>query len=338
MNSFPSVGEAYASFMKQDRSPATQASYQSFLGKYFIPYLGIHRPVNHVTPDDVADFVNRMRSATSKYEHHPQHPVVNEPLSPATISRNFGMIRAFFNFCVRRYGLPRSPAADVYVRNYRRPPGSSKAIPAEDLAKLIEATQQNTSDKLRRRDYAIILFLSDTGCRAGGLASLTLDGLNLEKREALLHEKGDNYIIVPFSTAVADALHKWLQVRPTTTHRYLFTGVRGDAPFTSETVGELIKRLCERAGIRRYGPHAIRHRVGQAWADQGMPATLVRDKLGHKNVQVTLEHYFNQDNDRLRKATDQLALTAVETKRLPSKTQSPEEKVVRFEEFRKVVK
>lgn len=77
-----------------------------------------------------------------KYHDHPQHPEVEEPLSPAS---------------------------EVFVRNYRRPPGSSKAIPAEDLVKLIEVAQHNTSEKLRRRDYAIILFLADTGCWAGGL-------------------------------------------------------------------------------------------------------------------------------------------------------------------------
>ncbi len=337
---FPTVEEAYAAFMKQDRSLATQQSYHSFLGNRFIPTIGPRRRLDKVTPEDIADFVNDMRSRKVKYQNHPQHPEVEESLSPATVSRNFGMIRAFFNFCVRRYGLPRSPASEVFVRNYRRPPGSSKAIPAEDLAKLIEAARNNTSEKLRRRDYAIILFLADTGCRAGGLASLSLDSLNFEKREALLHEKGDNYVVVPFSTEVATALRNWLQVRPHTAHRYVFTGIRGDTPFTSESVGELIKRLCQRAGIRRYGPHAIRHRVGQAWADAGMPATLVRDKLGHKNVQVTLEHYFNQDTERLKQATDQLALTAARTKKLPPSSEPPQEqpKVVRFEEFKKVVK
>lgn len=329
--------DAYLRFMRTDRSPNSQKSYESFLGRKFVPAIGPENFVDTITQAQIEDFIYVMRTTQVKYQGHPNHPEVEEPLSPATITRNFKMIRALFNYCVRQEWIVKSPVDNVYVRHYRRPPASSKAISAEDLQKLIDIALLNTSEFLRYRDKALMLFLADTGCRAGGAASLRMDTVNLEKREALIHEKGDHYMKVMFGSETAEAIRDYLEVRPETSHPYLFV-VRGEhGPFNAETVGEVIKRLCERAGIRRWGPHAIRHRVGQAWADAGMSPTLVQSKLGHSSVLITLENYFNQDETRLREATDRLALASARSDAGTTTPSDPpaEEKIVSFAEERK---
>ena len=56
-----------------------------------------------------------------------------------------------------------------------------------------------------KRDKEIIRFLLDTGCRVGG-CKLTKTELELEKRTAKLHEKGDKVRVVLFVEKTVDAI------------------------------------------------------------------------------------------------------------------------------------
>ena len=65
----------------------------------------------------------------------------------------------------------------------------------------------------------------------------------------------------------------------------------------------MIDRLAERAEVKgRHNLHAFRHRVAQAWLDQGINANIVAQALGHADVNVTLLIYGNQDDKRVRSA------------------------------------
>ena len=57
-----------------------------------------------------------------------------------------------------------------------------------DVVALLDACLDNTAGL---RDKAILLFLLDTGCRAGGLFSLKVDDLDLQHLRANVLEKGE---------------------------------------------------------------------------------------------------------------------------------------------------
>lgn len=304
--------EAYGRFMKIDRAPATTRTYKKFLPK-FIAAIGPDVHLERIQAEVIDDFFHEMRERDVKYKNHPRRPTEDGKLSPATIDKNLKMVRALFNFCVKRGYLERSPAEDVRVRRYRRPAASSKAIDPDDLQRLISAAKINASEWFRLRDHAIMMFLVTTGCRAGGLCSLQLPNLDLARGTARLHEKADNLHTVYFGQKTANALRYWLNIRPHAPHNFVFLSSRGHVPLTPAALGELVKRLAERAGVENNAnPHAIRHRVGQAWFDAGLPPTLIRDKLGHSSVNTTLENYGNQDSDRLRAISQEHELLALE--------------------------
>lgn len=296
-------------FLRVDRAPSTNESYRRILVR-FVAEVGPRRAVTLVTPADLDDYVHRLRSQQERYAGHPRRPAAAGPLSPATVEKNVKAVKAFFNFLSRRGHLEASPAADLRVRHFRRPPGASKAITPEELAALLEACHSSP------RDVALVLFLADTGCRARGAASLTLEGLHLAEGRALLEEKGGVCHNAFFGPRTAAALESWLAYRPLVAHRYVWTSRRDGAPLTSEAISEVIRRRGHQAGIPRpIGPHAIRHRVGQAWADAGLNPELVRLKLGHSDVAITLAHYFNQDLSRVEAASRQYALVALDAAR-----------------------
>jgi len=300
--------DAFQSFLAEDRAPATTETYRKVLGK-LVAALGPERPLAHVSHEDLAFYFSRLRSRSLRYADHPRRPPERGRLSSATLTKHLKSARAFFNYCCRRGWLAESPAADVKLRRYSRPPGSSKALSPSDLRAMVAFAR--TKRCHRERDHAILLFLADTGCRVGGCASLTLDGLRLSAFTAFLREKGDTPHRVFFGPETASALRRWLEIRPHVPSRHVWINQYGQ-PFAANGLSMMVRRVAQESIGRSIGPHAIRHRVGQAWAGAGLNAELVALKLGHADIAVTLEHYFNQDFARLQAASSRLALVALQ--------------------------
>src|SRR5258708_32620762 len=80
---------------------------------------------------------------------------------------------------------------------------ASKHVVDEDFVKLFAAPSK---DENGIRERAIRAFLLDTGCRAEGLANLTVADVDLEKKCALVDEKFGKQRLVFFSTFTAQAL------------------------------------------------------------------------------------------------------------------------------------
>jgi integrase/recombinase XerD len=295
---------AVSLFLSVDRALQTNDTYRRVM-RQFIAYAGADRELETITVDELQIYISQMRNQKQKYASHPLRPVEEGRLSPATINKHVKTLKAFFRFAIKRGYLVCSPAEELKVRKYNRAADSSKAILPEELKALVAACKPDP------RDYAIVLFLADTGCRVGGLASLKIGNLQLGavSGTALLTEKGEQLHRVFFGEMTANALRVWLEYRPYTTHSFVFVSKRNQRPFSSKSVSQMVKRKAEKAGIKRpIGPHAIRHRVGQAWADEGINPELIRMKLGHSDVSITTAFYFNQDFSRLEQVSDRYPL------------------------------
>ena len=214
-------------------------------------------------------------------------------LSPASIAGYIQAVKTFFAWCVRRCYLERSPADHLKKPKLARG-GRSAPMVREDLARLIEAAG------VRPRDLAVLLFLADSGCRVGEAVKLKLVDLDLGECEARVNGKSGGRL-VDFTARTAGAIEAWLEVRD----------VDGEAVFgmTANAVRLMLRRLGARAGVDgRVNPHSIRHLVGQAWLDDGANLELVRQKLGHKDIQVTAMFYSHQDRSRVKAASEKYSL------------------------------
>ncbi len=164
------------------------------------------------------------------------------------------------------------------------PKAEPKAVADEDLEKLLGAA------RCSKRDYALLLFLADTGCRVGGLSDFRLTHLKLSERQAVLTEKGMNTRPVFFGRRTAAALQAWLAERESKTDFVFVTG-KGER-MTSWGIRQILKRLKRRAGITgRANPHAFRHRYARAYIKNGGDLATLSDLMGHTDVLVTKRAY-----------------------------------------------
>lgn len=290
----PTLHEALLTFLQVDRSPLTNQQYRMVLTK-LVTAIGPQRDIALIRYEDLVDYFAQLQRTN---------------IRQSTLSGYLSVTKSFFNWATERRYIERSPAADVRVRKPRRDPARLKAIPPDELKALVEYARITSP-----RNHALLLFLADTGCRAGGLASLTRMNLQIEEGWAMLIEKGDSPYRALFGEETAAALSKWLSRRPAADHDYVWTGQGPHyAPLTTGGVAAIIRRLCERTGASRlWGPHSIRHAVGHAYAKAGVPVTVTQRKLGHRSPKVTMEYYYPEDDEYLAQVSRRNALAALRT-------------------------
>lgn len=176
------LSEALRLYLLVDRAPSTQFTYERMLTR-FVADIGPRRHLANITPEDLDGHIADLREQRVKYADHPTRPAISEPLAPATVAKWIKTIKAFFNWCVRREYLDRSPAR--YLSN-RRPAriGEGKAARSDEVAEVLAAA------RYKPRDRAIVWLLVQSGCRAGDVAGLRLDRLDLSNCRAVVDGKG----------------------------------------------------------------------------------------------------------------------------------------------------
>jgi len=291
--------EALTNFLHVNRAPQTNETYRRFLTR-FVRAIGPERPLELITPEDLDAYVTTMRSAQELYATHPLRPTEHRPMASTTVYRNVKMIKSFFNWCEKRGYLTQSPARFLVNRRPGRPLGQGKAATDEEVELLLLAA------RFKPRDRAMLLVLVHSGCRAGELAGLRIKNLELELNSALVDGKGDKRRRIYFDEETSEALRAWLELRPDTSHDYVFLSLRTREPLTAAAVSQAIRRLCRTAGIRSLGAHSLRHRVGLKFARARVAPRVTQAYLGHTNVMITLSYYQDVDESDLRIAGELL--------------------------------
>ncbi|MCP4539207.1 MAG: tyrosine-type recombinase/integrase [Chloroflexi bacterium] len=227
-----------------------------------------------------ADIVNR----TSRYETHPTRPSINtRGLSVHTQHGYIRAARTFFRFCLRREYIERNPAMDLGLPPLPKQP--PKHITNEDIDQLLLTAKGKGSV----RDYALVIVLSSTGCRIGGLEGLRWDQVDLDAGIIKAQEKFDHvhdYYLIEDAKA---ALRNW---REECKGEIVFPNNRSGAPLTYYGLYQIIKRLAKKGGVSgRWNPHSFRHHKARELLNNGASLEVVADILHHGDVTTTVTAY-----------------------------------------------
>jgi len=167
-------------------------------------------------------------------------------LARPTIESYIRVIRRLFNWMQEQRIITEDENIAKRLKKPNLERGEPKAATVEDIQTVLEALSFNQRWGLEpmasvARDRAIILFLVDTGCRVGGLCSITNDRLDLADYRAIVHEKGKGGRkprLAFFSEATQAALKDWLHYHPTWLEKG--PGHFDRAPFVVEQLNPLI--------------------------------------------------------------------------------------------------
>ena len=186
----------------------------------------------------------------------------------------------------------------------------------DELDALLKAPDQRTPQG--RRDYAVLLFLYNTGARADEVAQVRIGDLDLgaassrDGSSVVLRGKGNKLRRCPLWPRTVDELRPLIDRRAATEH--VFLNRRGQ-PLTRFGIHALVERYAARVATavpslakKRVSPHTIRHTTATHLLRSGVDINTIRAWLGHVCLSTT-NVYAEVDLEMKAKALETCAVT-----------------------------
>lgn len=288
-----------------EQRATTRASYEYVLN-HMMGFVGPDRPVKLITTTDMLEYISTVKA---------------RDIAPATKVKYIKTVKTFFNWLVKTGYLEESPARAIRNINLPNYVQRDKAATDEEVARVLEYA------KYKPRDYALILFMADTGCRRGGAAGLQIKDLLLDQQRAYVTEKGDITRMVAYGEECRHALERWLAIRIGDKGDYVFS--RRGNQLNSPSISQVFRRACKDTGVRSLGGHSLRHRKGHQFADLRVAPSIAAIALGHSDPSITLKHYYPADFDRAESILRELAAKPT------SPTRSRPANIISFEDLKR---
>lgn len=219
-------------------------------------------------------------------------------LSRSSIARQLSALRSFFKYLMREGVVSMNPARGVAT------PKREKHLPAvlqsSDIDILMD--QPDLSTPLGTRDRAWLELIYASGLRISELTGTNVDDLELRSRLVKVRGKGSKERIVPFGSKAAEAIHRYLEVRPELLggderdeDTPLFLNYRGDR-ITARSVRRLFEGYIRQASLRNgVSPHTLRHSFATHLLNAGADLRSIQELLGHASLSTTQKYTHLND-------------------------------------------
>ena len=296
----PMTVEAYLELWLRDYVDAgyvrqrTGSAYKDIARKHLIPQLGAIR-LDRLTPSRIQSYyADRLSSGRLDGRGG---------LSPQTVKHHHTLLSRALNLAVKWNMLSRSPMDRVEAP--RVPRRNPPAFGAEDVIKLMkeaEGTQYQT----------IILLAAYTGLRRSELLGLRWRDLNLEtgvlsvnqtliwladERRSIFEEpktwRSSRPVVLSGTPIRALVSHReWQASILLSQDQETLVFCRHDGtPMLPSTVSHTIIKFARRAGLNGLTLHGLRHSNASILLELGVHPEIVRDRLGHSGISVTMDTY-----------------------------------------------
>ncbi len=171
-------------------------------------------------------------------------------------------------------------------------------------------------DMAERQDKVLLLTFLHLAARRGEIFQLQWDDVDFISRRIRLktRKRRDGtleYDWLPMTEELRKALRWWWENRPIKNHDYVFICVE-ESISSQEHYGQpfkqrrhLMNRLCDKAEIRRFGFHAIRHLTATILYHAGYDLGVIQAILRHKYATTTNQYLRSLGLENLRAAMEE---------------------------------
>lgn len=204
--------------------------------------------------------------------------------TPKSISRKTNSTKTFFKFLKSTSVIVEDPAQGLEHPKFENKP--PRILTKLEYRAVRDAARADT------RMLAIIELLLQTGIRIGELAKLRVEDTRLEEPYSLHVPpfEDTNERMIPLNKSAAEAVGKYLEVRPKSPSHALFITKTG-RPLLIRNIRTAIDRYFKIAGIKAAKVNDLRHTWVAHQLQSGVPMTLVSKLAGHKRISTT-ERYL----------------------------------------------
>lgn len=260
----------------------TRTSYRDML-LLLLPYVSAHlkKPVNRLAVTDLS--AELIRKFLTNLEQ-------NRGCSTATRNQRLGGLHALARFigenspehvewCAQIRLIPFKKTAQLCITYLDKP----------EMDALLAAPDRRTLQG--QRDYALLLFLYNSGARASEAAQLKIADIDWYARCVRIIGKGNKQRSCPLWPTTMEQLHQ-ITARRGLEQRVFLN--RNGQPITRFGIHTLVERHALRASTqtaslrtKRVSPHVIRHTTATHLLRAGVDINTIRAWLGHVSVNTT---------------------------------------------------
>ncbi len=208
-------------------------------------------------------------------------------------------LKALFNWGMKQEILFRNPC--INIDKLPELVSERYVPPVEDVQKVLAVAVED--------DFDLLMVLYHTAGRISEIFRLTWSDINFDQRFILLKtrkRRGGELVTdkLPLTDMLFDVLQRRYQVSDKSV-KWVFPGADGDKLSFSKR-RYLMKRLCEKAGVKSFGFHGIRHHVASVLAESGQASfTQIQKLLRHKRS-TTTDHYLKALDPQLQQVSSVL--------------------------------
>lgn len=260
---------------EQDRSAQTVRGYLADLRQFAAWFEGTNGKdlqVEEVTPADVREYRGWLQTVRRA--------------SAATVRRHLMALRAYCRWGVEAGKIERDPTVRVKLpREESLSPGwltkQEQYRLLREAERAVSAADTPTRRRLAVRDWALVVFLLNTGLRIAEMCALTVEDVQMGERSGWVivrSGKGSKNRRVPLNAEARRALKAWLEERD--------GGLGAVFDLTPSGAYRRLAEMGRRAGIAVH-PHTLRHTLAKNLVDAGVGLHEVAALLGHSSLNTT---------------------------------------------------
>lgn len=276
---FGNLIEIYMEDCKPRLKPTTYTNKRFLIDTKILPFFQA-MPINTINAAAIRRWQNELMEDSHKY-------------SPTYLKTMNNQLSAIFNFAVKYYQLSNNPcrlAGSMGKKNA----DSMQFWTVEEFSQFIEAI----SDKPAAKVIFEILFW--TGIRSGEMLALTLDDFDLEANTVSISKNYARHygqdLIMPPKTPKSKRVITLPPFLTQLVQEYAdsIKGYQSDQrlfPFTKYFLHHEMQRGCAEAHVKKIRVHDLRHSHASLLIEMGFSPLLISERLGHENIETTLQIY-----------------------------------------------
>lgn len=284
--------DIYFEDKKSELKDRTIKNKKYLMNEYLVPYFG-DKSMNEITSAQIIQW---------------QHEIIEKGFSETYLRMIQNQLTSLFTHAQRVYDLQNNPCKKVK----RMGKSDARRIDfwtLEEYEKFISTIEEGT------RYYLIFEILFWTGCRIGELLALTPADIDLINKQINIDKtyyrtNRIDVITVPKTeqsvrvVEIPDFLAE--EIKNYIDRLY---GIHDDErlfPIVQEAVQHKMKRHIAKSGVKNIRVHDLRHSAVAYLIHKGVDALVIKERLGHTDIRITLNTYGHLYPSQQRTVADML--------------------------------
>ena len=205
-------------------------------------------------------------------------------LAHNSISSYCRVLRTFLGWC-QREGMTVPPMPQIKDKETVK-----ESYTDEELAAILKRPSKNCSF-CDYRNWVIVNFLMNSGCRASTIRNIQNQDVDLDTRQIIFrHNKNGKIQSVPLCSVMVSILREYMAVRKGKSDDYLFCDQFGGM-LSMNALRLAVARHNQSRGVSKTSTHLYRHTFARKYlVDCGGDAFMLQKLLGHSTLKMT-KHY-----------------------------------------------